>query len=250
MKSGNALSPEAAYNATLAFFQDGGIFMYPILLTLALGIAIAIERWLFLSAARAANQKTWGRLAPLLTAKKFDQALASTREADSAVGRILHTGLLRRQTAERREEIEMAMEESLMETLPPFEKRTHYLATFANIATLLGLLGTIIGLIQAFTAMGEVAAAEKAKLLSASISVAMNTTAFGLMVAIPLLLVHSWLQARTTELVDGLEMAAVRFLNLVSQTPAEAPATTAPAATPLAAARPAPRPFTPPPPRS
>ena len=79
------------------------------------------------------------------------------------------------------------MEESLMEVLPRLEKRTHYLATLANIATLLGLLGTIIGLISAFTAVSNANPADKADLLSASISVAMNTTAFGLMCAIPLL---------------------------------------------------------------
>ena len=84
-----------------------------------------------------------------------------------------------------------AMEESLMEVMPRLEKRTHYLATFANLATLLGLLGTIIGLIRAFTAVSAANPAEKADLLSASISVAMNTTAFGLMVAIPLLLIHA-----------------------------------------------------------
>jgi biopolymer transport protein ExbB/TolQ len=102
-----------------------------------------------------------------------------------------------------------------MEVVPKLEKRTHYLASFANIATLLGLLGTIIGLIQAFQAVSNASPAERADLLSASISVAMNTTAFGLIVAIPLLLVHSVLQSKTTSIVDSLEMAAVKFLNTV-----------------------------------
>ena len=108
-----------------------------------------------------------------------------------------------------------------MEEMPKLEKRTHYLATFANLATLLGLLGTIIGLINAFTAVAAANPAEKANLLSASISVAMNTTALGLMVAIPLLLFHAVLQTKTTELVDSLEMATVKFLNTVSERPAE-----------------------------
>ena len=104
-----------------------------------------------------------------------------------------------------------------MEVMPRLEKRTHYLATFANIATLLGLLGTIIGLIKAFTAVAAANPAEKADLLSASISVAMNTTAFGLMAAIPLLLVHALLQTKTNGLVDSLEMASVKFLNAVTE---------------------------------
>jgi len=105
-----------------------------------------------------------------------------------------------------------------MEVLPRLEKRTPYLATLANVATLLGLLGTIIGLISAFTAVAEAAPQEKAEMLSQSISVAMNTTAFGLMSAIPLLLAHAYLQTRTNEMVDSLEMASVKLLNLISET--------------------------------
>lgn len=108
-----------------------------------------------------------------------------------------------------------------MEIVPRLEKRTHYLATFANVVTLLGLLGTIIGLIKAFTAVAQVNPAEKAEMLSASISIAMNNTAFGLMVAIPFLLIHAYLQARTAEIVDSLEAAKISFLNLVERVKAE-----------------------------
>ena len=126
-------------------------------------------------------------------------------------------GLDNARTLRRAGDIEMAMEEGLMEIIPRLEKRTHYIATLANIATLLGLLGTIMGLIEAFTAVASANPSEKADLLSASISVAMNTTAFGLMVGIPLLLVHSLLQAKTTEIVDSLEMASVKFVNAVTR---------------------------------
>jgi biopolymer transport protein ExbB/TolQ len=125
-------------------------------------------------------------------------------------------GISSAKTSRRRDDIETAMEEGLMEVVPKLEKRTHYLATFANVATLLGLLGTIIGLIDAFTSISEANPAEKADLLSSSISVAMNTTAFGLMVGIPLLLLHSWLQTKTTEIVDSLEMASVKVLNSIT----------------------------------
>ena len=114
------------------------------------------------------------------------------------------------------------MEESLMGIMPQLEKRTHYLATFANLATLLGLLGTVIGLISAFGAVATVNPAEKANLLSASISVAMNCTAFGLMTAVPLLVIHAVLQTKTTELVDSLEMASVKFLNSITERRTEA----------------------------
>jgi biopolymer transport protein ExbB len=125
-------------------------------------------------------------------------------------------GLARQGAVRRRDDIEIAMEESMMEIVPQLEKRTPYVALGANVATLLGLLGTIMGLIQAFTAVANANPAEKADLLSASISVAMNTTAFGLMVAIPLLVTHTVLTSKTGQIVDSLEMATVRVLNVIS----------------------------------
>jgi biopolymer transport protein ExbB len=109
------------------------------------------------------------------------------------------------------------MEESMMEIVPRLEKRTGYVALSSSIATLLGLLGTIMGLISAFTAVANANPAEKADLLSASISVAMNTTAFGLMVAIPLLVTHAILTSKTGDIVDSLEMATVKALNVFSK---------------------------------
>lgn len=205
------------YTTIVSFFQQGGVFMYPIVIVLGLGVAIAIERWVYLTKARMTNQRVWKQLAPLVSDGKYNEAKEIAGKSASAMGNVLSYGLNRIRSARRRDDIEKAMEESLLEVLPKLEKRTHYLATFANIATLLGLLGTIIGLIRAFTAVSAANPAEKADLLSASISVAMNTTAFGLIVAIPLLLAHTLLQTKTTELVDNLEMAAVKFLNTVTE---------------------------------
>jgi len=205
------------YTTIVKFFQEGGFFMYPIALVLALGIAVAVERWLFLTRELYSNRKMWDQIMPLLQSGKYPQAQSATGKSDVAISKILNYGLSRIKSARRREDIEMAMEEGLMEAIPRLERRTHYLSAFANIATLLGLLGTIIGLIQAFTAVANAAAAEKAELLSSSISVAMNTTAFGLIVAIPLLLIYSVLQSKTTQIVDSLEMAAVKFLNIVTE---------------------------------
>ncbi|MGB5298892.1 MAG: MotA/TolQ/ExbB proton channel family protein [Thiogranum sp.] len=205
------------YSTFVQFFQSGGVFMYPIVVVLALGVAIAVERYIYLTAARATNQRVWKQVMPLLLDGKYGQAVAITEKSKSALSRILRYGLDRADAKTRRDDVEVAMEEGLMETVPRLEKRTHYLATFANIATLLGLLGTIMGLIQAFTAVANANPAEKADMLSASISVAMNTTAFGLMAAIPLLLVYTVLQTKTTELVDSLEMASVKFLNILTE---------------------------------
>jgi biopolymer transport protein ExbB/TolQ len=213
------------YAAIVRFFQGGGEFMFPIALVAALGLAIAIERYFYLSIVSVKNRSLWNDLSPLLAQGDFKRAVAITSKSSAAIGTILNYGLARIQSARRRDDIEKAMEESLMEIVPRLEKRTHYLGTFANMATLLGLLGTVIGLISAFAAVSTVNPAEKANLLSASISVAMNCTAFGLMVAVPLVLIHAVLQTKTTELVDSLEMASVKFLNSITERSREVPAT-------------------------
>ncbi len=205
------------YQNIVGFFQEGGVFMYPIVVVLAIGLAISIERFLFLSKTSISNRMIWKKITPFIKAGKFQDAVSVTSKSKSAIAQILTYGLYRIKSAAQRDDIEKAMEESLMEVMPGLEKRTHYLATFANISTLLGLLGTIIGLINAFTAVAAANPAEKADLLSASISVAMNTTAFGLMVAIPLLLMHTVLQSKTTNIVDSLEMVSVKFLNAVDE---------------------------------
>ena len=204
------------FNDTVRFFQSGGIFMYPIVLVLALGVAIAIERYIYLTLVRARNRHAWKRVLPLLEGGNHENAREFALRSNAAMSRILGYGQNRARSSDSGEDVQMAMEEGLLEIVPRLEKRTHYLATFANIATLLGLLGTIMGLIEAFTAVSGADPADKANLLSASISVAMNTTAFGLMVAIPLLLIHAVMQTKTVELVDSLEMATVRMTNLIT----------------------------------
>ena len=202
--------------SVVKFFVTGGPFMYPILIVFSVGIAIAIERYITLTQVRRRNDGMWTKLQPALARGDFEKARELTNKDDSTVSRLLSMGLARQGAVRRREEIEIAMEESMMEIIPKLEKRTAYIALGASIATLLGLLGTIMGLIQAFTAVANANPAEKADLLSASISVAMNTTAFGLIAAIPLLVTHSVLTAKTGEIVDSLEMASVKTLNVIT----------------------------------
>jgi biopolymer transport protein ExbB len=200
----------------VAFFQKGGLFMYPILIVFAVGMAIAFERWVQLNRIRSANQKVWDQLHPVMVKGEFDKARKMVNKDKSNMAQMLGMGLARQGAVRRRDDIEIAMEESMMEIIPQLEKRTPYIALLSNIATLLGLLGTIMGLIEAFTAVANANPAEKADLLSASISVAMNTTAFGLMSAIPLLLFHAKLTSTAGHIVDSLEMASVKTLNTIS----------------------------------
>lgn len=198
------------------FFASGGMFMYPILLVFAVGAAIAIERFATLSSITSKNESVWTAIQPMLMEGEFDKARDVAAKEESIISRILNLGLARQGAVRRREDVEIAMEEGMVEVIPQLEKRTPYVALASNIATLLGLLGTIMGLIQAFTAVANANPAEKADLLSASISVAMNTTAFGLMAGIPLLIIHAILTTKTNAIVDGLEMASVKALNVIS----------------------------------
>ena len=151
----------------LAFFQKGGLFMYPILFVFVAGVAITVERWFRLSRIRSVNRKIWNVLDPMLVKGEFDKVRAIIRKDKSAIAQLLGMGLARQGVVRRREDVEIAMEESMMEIVPQLEKRTSYVAMFSNIATLLGLLGTIMGLIEAFTAVANANPAEKANLLSA-----------------------------------------------------------------------------------
>jgi biopolymer transport protein ExbB len=204
------------FYSIVGFFSSGGMFMYPILIVFAVGTAIAVERFITLREITSKNESAWKAVQPLLNNGNFDEAREMVAEEESIMSRILNLGLARQGAVRRREDVEIAMEEGMVEVIPQLEKRTPYVALASNIATLLGLLGTIMGLIQAFTAVANANPAEKADLLSASISVAMNTTAFGLMVGIPLLVVHAVLTTKTNEIVDGLEMASVKALNVIS----------------------------------
>lgn len=205
------------FYSIVGFFATGGLFMYPILLVFAVGAAVAAERFVTLTLVTNKNQVVWDKVQPLLANGEFDEAREMTSKDESTISQVLNMGLSLQGSVRRREDIEIAMEESMMEIVPRLEKRTPYVALASSIATLLGLLGTIMGLIQAFTAVANANPAEKADLLSASISVAMNTTAFGLMVAIPLLITHAVLTSKTGDIVDSLEMATVKSLNVFSR---------------------------------
>ena len=204
------------FTVFVSFFQQGGIFMYPILFVFLAGLSISLERWFQLSRTRSVNQKVWDNLYPILSKGQLEKVRKAVSKDKSTISKMLGMGLSRQSGVRRREDMEIAMEESMMEIIPQLEKRTPYVALLSNIATLLGLLGTIMGLIQAFTAVANANPAEKADLLSASLSVAMNSTAFGIMSAIPLLLFQAKITSTTGQIVDSLEMASVKALNSIS----------------------------------
>ncbi len=228
-------------STAIQFFKDGGFFLYPLLVIFVVGVAIAVERWIYLTKETIKNRNLWDDVAPHLGAGNFKQAISLANNSSAQIGTVLKYGLARLATARRRDDIQQAMEESLLEIVPRLEKRTHYLSSLANIGMLIGLLGTIIGLIHAFGAVAQANPAEKAALLAAAISVAMNCTASGLFVAIALLLSHMFLESKTTALIDSLEIAVVKFLNSITErytepvAPSPGPAMTPRAPTPRTA---------------
>ncbi|TQV74212.1 MotA/TolQ/ExbB proton channel family protein [Exilibacterium tricleocarpae] len=207
---------DGSYSSIVKFFQEGGMFIYPISIVFVLGLLISIERWLFLSREKIRNVKAFDSFLPLLRTTDMEKMQLYTRESGAPITRVIGCGLDMMKVTKHRADIEHSMHEGMLETMPRLETRTNYLSVLANIATLLGLLGTIIGLIGAFTAVASADPAEKSTLLSQSISVAMNTTAFGLMAAIPLLVFHALLQNKTSRIVSSIEMAAVKFLNIMT----------------------------------
>ena len=204
------------FHSIAEFFHAGGKMMFPILLVGLVGMAIAIERWITIARAQKQTTNMWTNVEPALSEGDFDKARKIVGDDNSPLGRLLGAGLSMQGAVRRRDDVEKAMQEGMMEVIPRLEKRTHYLGTFANLATLVGLLGTVSGLIAAFAAVASANPAEKANLLSASISEAMNCTAFGLGTAVPLLFLHAFLSSRTQHLVESLEMAAIKYLNVLS----------------------------------
>jgi biopolymer transport protein ExbB/TolQ len=199
------------------FFRQGGVFLYPIALVWIIGLVIAVERLIYLTREGFGNKAFWSELKPLFEAGNYRQAIALADRSDIALAQVMKYGLSRVNSTRRRDDVEKAMEESLVEIIPRLERRTHLLSALANIGMLMGLLGTIVGLIHAFAAVATANPAEKASLLAASISVAMNNTALGLICAITLLLAHMFLETQTTNIVDSLEVASMKFLNSLSE---------------------------------
>ena len=220
------------FDYVVAFFKEGGPFLYMLLAIFVVGVAIAIERFVYLTKETTVNRRVWAQVAPLISQGNFRQVVAITQKSNAALATALNYGIARLASARRRDDVEKAMDESLLEIIPKLEKRTHYLSALANIGMLTGLLGTVIGLIAAFASIATANPAEKANLLAASISVAMNNTASGLFVAITLLLAHMFLEAKTTKLIDSLEIANVKFLNSVVERRQDSDVEDSPATTP------------------
>ncbi|SEI06766.1 Biopolymer transport protein ExbB/TolQ [Rheinheimera pacifica] len=204
-------------NGMVRFLQEGGVFIYPIAFILVLGIVIAVERWWFLRSVYGVNQRAMAQVQSAVAQADISRIVQLAASSSAPILAMLASGVHRLRSSSKREDMEYAMEEVVLEYSLRLQKRTPFLATLANVATLLGLLGTIMGLIAAFSAVANADPSEKASLLSSSISVAMNTTAFGLITAIPLVFVHALLQGKTASIIDTMEMSGIKLMNSIAK---------------------------------
>jgi len=198
------------------FFRSGGPAMWAILVFLAAGLAITVERFIFLfGSADLKPEKFMGRIAELIRKGSIEGAIASCADKNAPLARIIEAALRNYRNTER--DIQNAVDEMALAELPRLNARTGYLAMLANVSTMVGLLGTIFGLIAAFASVAAADPAEKSIMLANGISMAMNTTAFGLMSAIPLLIAHSFLTSKTDALTDDIDRYSVMVINMLAQ---------------------------------
>ncbi len=196
--------------------NSGGAFMYVILATSIGALALFCERAFFLFMKMGLNMDAaFSRIAKLLERSNYRAALQEVNDMQAhPMGRILKSGLLK--AGKRDKDIEQAMQEGILREVPLLKVRINYLSMFANVATLLGLLGTIVGLIAAFAGVAGAGAAEKQTILAAGISVAMFTTAFGLIVSIPSLVGFYVLNNRSDSIIEKMDEKALALFNILS----------------------------------
>lgn len=200
----------------------GYLYMWALVIPAVFAVAIAIERAIFILGRSDINaEKFMGEIRKLVTAGKLEDALdLCLRAKDRALPKVVASGLrsvVNKQQVDFRS-IQNAVDEGMLEVIPKLQARTNYLAMLANIATLLGLLGTIYGLIIAFRSISApgIDASEKARLLAAGISTAMNTTLLGLFIAIPTIFAYTYLTNRTGKIIDEIDEHMVKLINLLT----------------------------------
>ncbi len=196
-------------------FESGGGWMYVIALTSVIALGIIVERFIFLFFKYNINANAFmAQIQKLVMANQIDKAIKLCNASKAAaLPKVIKAGLTRANKGEI--EISNAIEEATLEVVPVVQKRTPTLGGVANVATLLGLLGTIVGLIQAFAALESAAPDQRAAALAKGISVAMNTTAFGLIVAIPAMTAQMFLTTVTTKILNEIDQYSVKLENLL-----------------------------------
>jgi biopolymer transport protein ExbB len=208
-----ALEQESMIQFLARFMNEGGIFMWIIAVVWCVGIAIAVERLKVYFKYDIDGTSLMGNIKKAIIGNQVPEAIQTCSESPALLAFVMKNGLKR--ANQSKEQIQDALEASILEVTPKIEKRLSYMALAANLSTLLGLLGTIQGLIQSFAAVAQAEASQKAQLLAEGIAVAMNTTALGLISAISIMVVHAILTTRGEKMIHEIEENSVKLLDLL-----------------------------------
>ncbi len=203
-----------AYNSVAAFFKDGGFFMGVILLIWAVGVAISFERFTKLAFRFDVDGSSFmNELQRHILSNDIQGAIRVCSGSKAFLPKVLKSGLKRANQDES--QIQNAIDATALEVIPKVELRLNYLQLIANISTLFGLLGTILGLMGAFGAVAAADPAQKAELLAKGISKAMNTTFLGLLSAITIMMMHSFLAAKSEKIINEIDEYSVKLMDIL-----------------------------------
>ena len=198
------------------FFQEGGFWSYPIAVVFALELAIGIERAIYYYVHCRVNAKNLlTQITRFVRSGEVEKARALCAKMKNPLAQVLESALWHFQQQESDQEIQNAIDELALRELPKIQRRTHYLSLFANAATLIGLLGTIMGMQEAFGALATADPSQKAALLAKGIAIAMNTTAMGIIVAVIAMVMYSFLGAKANTIIEEIDESSVRILNFL-----------------------------------
>jgi biopolymer transport protein ExbB len=207
------------------FLEEGGTFMYINLFCSVIVVAIIVERLVYFLGKSSVNARAFlEQIRKLVLANNVDRAVKLCSATSAPVAQVARAGLQRVHRGEIA--IAQAIEETLVDVTPMVKKRIQILWSLANIATLIGLLGTVVGLIKAFAAVSAAKPEERTALLAQGISEALNNTAMGLGIAVTCIIAHAILSAMSKKTVADLEAFSLKLENLL----AESAQTAAPAA--------------------
>ncbi len=210
----HAAANDPSFIKSLAVFMDeGGVFMWIILAIWTFGIAIAVERVKSLFSYDVDGASLMNMVKKNVMVNDVQKAIQNCSNSKALLPLVLKSGLKR--ANQSKEQITDAIEATILEVSPKVEKRMGYLGLVANVSTLIGLLGTIYGLIESFAAVATADPASKAKLLALGISKAMNTTALGLISAISIMVIHSILTSKSEKIMGEVEEYAVKLVDLL-----------------------------------
>lgn len=195
------------------FMKEGGVFMWIILAMWCFGVTIALERFKSLFKFDTNGTSLMLEVKKHVLNNDVKSAIAVCSNSKALLPQVMKSGLKR--ANQTKEQIMDAVESTMLETLPKLDKRMGYLGLVANISTLIGLLGTIYGLIESFSAVATADPASKAKLLALGISKAMNTTALGLISAISIMVLHSILTSKSEKIQTEIDEFSVKLVDLL-----------------------------------